>query len=307
MKNNFCVRKLLAVSMSLAMLASMSACGSAGKTTEGNATINNEEVPASASDSSKICQLVQHQALDAATKGFKDALTEEFGDKVVFEEQNASGDSAQCTTICTGFASENVDLILANATPALQAAASSTKDIPILGTSITEYGVALSIKDFNGTVGGNISGTSDLAPLTKQAQMVLEDAGLNVSVYTFSDSNDVASVTKSACDSNDVIYIPTDNTAASCTEAINNVATTAKVPIVTGEENMCKGCGIATLSIDYYELGVTTGKMAAKILNGEDISKMPIEYYENPVKKYNKKLCDLYGIKIPDGYEEIKD
>ncbi|MBQ3816866.1 MAG: ABC transporter substrate-binding protein, partial [Clostridia bacterium] len=122
-----------------------------------------------------ICQLVQHEALDAATKGFKDALVDALGEEnVVFDEQNASGDSNACSTIINGFVSKNVDLILANATPALQAAASATTVIPVLGTSITEYGVALELKDFKGTVGGNVSGTSDLAPLDKQAEMLLE-------------------------------------------------------------------------------------------------------------------------------------
>lgn len=281
-----------------------------------------------------ICQLVQHPALDAATKGFEDELKAEFGDKVTFDEQNAAGDASTATQICQNLVSENCDLILANATASLQSAAAATSTIPILGTSITEYGVALDISDFDGTVGGNISGTSDLAPLDQQADMVtelfpdaknvgivycsaepnskyqadkvqeyLEQAGLTVNTYTFSDSNDVASVVGEACSNNDVLYIPTDNTAASCTEAINNVAQPAGVPIVCGEEGIMAGCGVATLSIDYYELGKTTGDMAIKILKGEsDISTMPIEYYQNPVKEYNPTICEALGITVPDGY-----
>ena len=284
-----------------------------------------------------ICQLVQHPALDSATEGFRDALTEALGDKVKFDEQNASGDIATCATIVNGFVASKVDLILANATPALQAASAATADIPVLGTSITEYGVALDISGFTGTVGGNISGTSDLAPLDQQAAMfaellpdaktigilycsaeansvyqaevvkaALEDAGNTVIVYTFADSNDVATVTASACADCDALYIPTDNTAASCAEAINNVAEPAGVPIIAGEENLCAACGIATLSINYYDLGVTTGKMAAKILSGESkIAEMPIEYFQNPVKKFNPAVCDLLGISVPDGYEAI--
>lgn len=285
-----------------------------------------------------ICQLAQHPALNAATQGFKDVLTETFGDKVTILEDNAAGESANCSTICNGFVSNKVDLILANATGALQAAASATKDIPILGTAVTEYGVALEIDGFNGTVGGNISGTSDLAPLDQQAAMVkelfpdaksvgilycsgepnsvyqadvvkdeLEKANLTVKIYTFADSNDVASVTGTACDENDVLYIPTDNTAASCAEAINGVAQPAGVPIIAGEENICKGCGVATLSIDYYELGRTTGEMAVKILKGEaDISTMAVEYYPEPVKKYNADLAGALNITIPDGYTAIE-
>ncbi len=280
---------------------------------------------------------MQHVALDAATQGFKDALTEALGDKVQFVEQNAANDIPTCATIVNGFVSDGVDLILANATPALQAAVAATDSIPILGTAVTEYGVALDIKDFNGTVGGNVSGTSDLAPLDQQAAMILElfpdakkvgilycsaepnsvyqsdvvkaeleKSGVTVSVYTFADSNDVAAVTATACDENDVLYIPTDNTAASCTEAINNVAEPAGVPIIAGEEGICAGCGVATLSINYYDLGVTTGKMAAKILTGEaNITEMPIEYFPDPVKKYNTAICEALGITVPEDYVAI--
>lgn len=286
-----------------------------------------------------ICQLVQHEALDAATKGFRDALTDALGDKVTFIEQNASNDIPTCATICSGLVADDVDLILANATPALQAAATATDTIPVLGTAVTEYGVALDIENFDGTVGGNVSGTSDLAPLDQQAAMLLEllpeaktvgilycsaeansvyqaqvvqscleEAGVEVKIYTFADSNDVSTVTATACDECDALYIPTDNTAASCTEAINNVAEPAGVPIVAGEEGICKGCGIATLSISYYDLGYTTGQMAVKILTGEsDISEMPIEYFPNPVKKYNPTLCESLGITVPEDYVAIED
>ena len=286
-----------------------------------------------------ICQLVQHEALDAATKGFCDALTDALGDKVTFIEQNASNDIPTCATICSGLVADDVDLILANATPALQAAATATDTIPVLGTAVTEYGVALDIENFDGTVGGNISGTSDLAPLDQQAAMLLEllpeaktvgilycsaeansvyqaqvvqscleEAGVEVKIYTFADSNDVSTVTATACDECDALYIPTDNTAASCAEAINNVAEPAGVPIVAGEEGICKGCGIATLSINYYDLGYTTGQMGVKILTGEsDISEMPIEYFPNPVKKYNPTLCESLGITVPEDYVAIED
>ncbi len=318
-------KKITALVMAAAMCLSFAACGSGGDdTAKDTYTVG-------------ICQLVQHDALDAATEGFKDALKEELGDKVQFVEQNANNDIPTCGTICNGFVSDGVDLILANATPALQAAVSATQSIPILGTAVTEYGVALDIENFSGTVGGNVSGTSDLAPLDQQAAMVtelvpdaktvgilycsaeansvyqcevvkaaLEEKGITVKVYTFSDSNDVTTVTATACDECDALYIPTDNTAASCAEAINNVALPKKTPIIAGEEGICSGCGIATLSIDYYQLGVTTGKMAAKILKGEaDISTMPIEYYANPVKKYNPEICQELGITVPSDYVAI--
>lgn len=285
-----------------------------------------------------ICQLVKHDALDAATQGFKEALVEKLGeDKVVFDEQNASNDSAMCSTIVNSFVSKKVDLILANATPALQAAYNATQTIPILGTSVTEYGVALGLKDFSGTVGGNVSGTSDLAPLDKQADMICElfpDAkkvgllfcsaepnseyqvkviednlkkkNITCTRYSFSDSNDIASVTTTAASSSDVIYVPTDNTAASCASTIGNIVRSAKVPVIAGEKGLCEGCGVATLSISYHDLGYKTGEMAAKILTGEaKISDMPIEYAD-AAKLYNPEICEELGITPPEGYEPLK-
>ena len=319
-------KKITALVMAAAMCLSVAACGSSDNGGSGDTAKDTYTVG--------ICQLVQHQALDAATQGFKDALKEELGDKVEFVEQNAANDIPTCGTICNGFVSDGVDLILANATPALQAATAATQSIPILGTAVTEYGVALDIDNFSGTVGGNVSGTSDLAPLDQQAAMfsellpdaktvgilycsaepnsvyqadvvkaALEDKGITVKVYTFADSNDVATVTATACDECDALYIPTDNTAASCAEAIKSAA---KKPIIAGEEGICKACGVATLSIDYYELGRTTGEMAVKILKGEaDISTMAIEYYPNPVKKYNPDMASLYNVTIPSDYEAI--
>ena len=284
------------------------------------------------------CQLVEHPALDAATQGFKDAITEEMGDAVTFDDQNANGDSAMCSTIINSFVSNGVDLILANATPALQAAQAGTTEIPVLGTSITEYGVALDLDDFNGTVGGNISGTSDLAPLDEQAAMLaelfpdaatvgllycsaeansqyqvdtvgaaLEELGYEVEFYSFSDSNDLNSVAQTAVDNSDVLYIPTDNTCASNTELINNIALPAEVPVIAGEEGICAGCGVATLSISYYDLGYATGKMAVRVLrDGENISEMPIEYAPQFTKKYNASIAETLKVEIPEGYEAIE-
>ena len=285
-----------------------------------------------------VCQLVQHAALDQATQGFIDALKAELGaENVEIDVQNAAGDTNVCNTIVGNFVSKNVDLIMANATPALQAAYNATTKIPILGTSITEYGVALGTTLTNGVVGGNVSGTSDLAPLDKQADMILEfcpdvkTVGIvycsaeansayqvsemkkfleakNVTVkeFAFSDSNDISTVVESACASCDVLYIPTDNTAASCAETIGNIVREKKIPVFTGEENPAKVCGVASLTISYYDLGVATGKMAAKILKGEaDVSTMPVEYAP-ATKKFNKEMCDLLGLTVPEGYVEME-
>ncbi len=284
-----------------------------------------------------IIQLMQHDALDAATEGFEDALEAHPELNVTFDCQNAQGDSNTCSTIANQFVTNGYDLIMANATPALQAAAAVTNEIPILGTSVTEYGVAMGIENFSGTVGGNISGTSDLAPLDQQAAMItdlfpqaqtvgllycsaeansqyqvdtvqgfLEAAGLKCTQYSFSDSNDLATVCQNAADENDVLYVPTDNVCASNTEIINNICLPAKVPVIAGEEGICAGCGVATLSISYYDLGLATGEMAAKILNGEaNIAEMPIEYAPNFTKKYNADIAGELGVTIPDDYEAI--
>ena len=285
-----------------------------------------------------IIQLVQHPALDAATQGFRDALTEKLGDSVEFNEQNAQGDSTNCATIVNGFVSDNVDLILANATAALQAAFAATEEIPILGTSITDYATALDIDGFTGTTGYNVSGTCDLAPLDEQAALLnalfpdattvgllyctaepnsvyqidviegyLADYGYTTERFGFSDSNDIASVTTSACDACDVIYIPTDNTAANNAELINNVCLPAGVPVIAGEEGICGGCGVATLSISYYDIGYAAGEMAYEILvNGADISTMPIQYAPEVTKKYNAANCAELNITVPDDYVAIE-
>lgn len=328
------MKKFLSILLCAVMVCSLMACGGAG-------TETSSEGSAADSDASYvigICQLVQHEALDAATQGFMDTLTAEFGDKVTFDEQNAQGDSNTCSTIVNGFVSNNVDMILANATPALQAAAAGTNEIPILGTSVTEYGVALELSDFNGTVGGNISGTSDLAPLDGQAAMIqelfpdaktvgllycsaeansqyqvdtiktyLEEMGYTCTYYAFSDSNDLSSVATTAANESDVIYVPTDNTVASNAELLNNICLPAGVPVVAGEEGICRACGVATLSISYYDLGVATGNMAIKILNGEDISTMPIEYAPNFTKIYNPSICETLGVTVPEGYTAISE
>ena len=334
-------KKLLALILAGVMTLSLAACGGAKETpapaeekpaeTEAPA-----ETPAAETYKIGICQLAPHPALDAATQGFIDALNEALPGQVEFDNQNAAGESATCATIVNGFVSADVDLIMANATPALQAAVAATSDIPVLGTSVTEYGVALGIKDFNGTVGTNVSGTSDLAPLDQQAAMIpewfpeaktvgllycsaeansqyqvdtvqgfLEELGYTCTLYPFSDTNDMASVAQNAADNSDVLYVPTDNTCANNAGIIDNICH-GKVPVIAGEEGICGGCGVATLSISYYDLGVATGKMAAKILTGEaDVAEMPIEYAPQFTKKYNEATCADLGLTVPEGYEAI--
>ena len=311
------MRKILAMILALMMI---SACGLAGAETVG------------------IIQLVQHPALDAATQGFRDALLEAIPD-VQFDEQNASGDSATCAQIANTFVSNGVDLIMANATPALQAAVAATADIPILGTSVTDYGTALDLDVSVGSATGiNVSGTADLAPLDGQADMItelfpeaktvgllycsaepnsvyqvntirglLEEKGLTTVDYSFADSNDVASVVQSAVGEVDVLYIPTDNTAASVTETIAGVVIPGNLPVVAGEEGIVAGCGIATLTISYYDLGYATGKMAAQILkDGADVSTMVLQAAPTFTKKYNAANAEALGVAIPEDYLPIE-
>ena len=335
-------RRLLAALLAGAMALSLTACGntqdepvSAGEDTAAENTAGGQSYTVG------ICQLMQHVALDNATQGFQDKLTELMeadGNTVTFDLQNASGDSVNCSTIINGFISAGDDLIMANGWAALQAAQSGTTEIPVLGTSITDYATALDMSDWTGKTGTNISGTTDLAPLQGQAEMIqeifpdaknvgllycsaepnsayqintikpiLEEMGYTCTEFTFTDSNDVASVTTNACASSDVIYIPTDNTAATCTETIRNVVVPAGVPVITGEQGPCAVCGVATLSIDYYELGEMTGQMAYDILvGGENPGDMEIQPAPTFTKMYNPTICEELGITPPEGYEAIE-
>lgn len=332
--------KLTALALAGVMALSLAACsgGQAGTSPSAAPSETPSAPPADKTYTVGISQLAPHPALDAATQGFKDTLIAEFGeDKVKFNEQNAAGDSNTAGTIANSLVAAKVDLILANATASLQTAAAATSSIPILGTSITEYGVALGIDGFTGTVGTNVSGTSDLAPLDQQAAMVkewfpdaksvglfycsaepnsqyqvdtvkaeLEKLGITGTLYPFSDTNDLSAVLQTACANSDVIYIPTDNTAANNTGIIDNICQGSKKPVIAGEEGIAAGCGVATLSISYYDLGVATGNMAIKILKGEsNISEMPVEYAPQFTKKYNADICAALGLTPPDGYEAI--
>ena len=349
-------KKILSVVMTAAMAASLAACGNstantssttdaaaseAAQTSDAAAT---ESGAGTSSDGKKytigICQQLEHPALDQATQGFEDALTELLGSgNVTFDLQNAQGEQANCATISNGFVANNYDLILANATTALQCAAAATSAIPVIGTSVTDYATALDIDNWTGSTGTNVSGTADLAPIDQQEDMLvelfpdaknvgllycsaepnsqyqvdtvkaaLEEMGYTCEYYAFSDSNDLATITTNAATNSVVIYVPTDNTVAANTEIVNNICQPAKVPVIAGEEGICSGCGVATLSISYYDLGVATGKMAVKILTGEaNVSEMPIEYAPQFTKKYNKTICDALEIKVPDDYVAIEE
>lgn len=318
------MRRLFAIVCAVMLLVGLTACGTP-EADDGKYVIG-------------VCQYMPHPALDEATKGFKDAVEKGLGaENVTIEIKDGAGESTNCSTIINGFVSSNVDLIMANATPAVAAAYNATDSIPILGTSVTEYGVALGLDDFNGTVGENVSGTSDLADLNKQAQMILdwcpnakkvallycmaepnskyqvevvkaylEDKGIECKLSGFADTSDMTAVTTEACNFADAIYIPTDNTAANYASAIDNICRPAGVPIIAGEAGTCAGCGIATMSISYYDLGYLTGEMAVQILrDGADITKMPIAYVEDVAYLYNEEICNDLGINPLPGYDKL--
>lgn len=334
------LKKLFAVSLAAVMTLSLAACGGGNSSSESSDDAKDDAV----ADSSKaykigILQQLEHPALDAATEGFQDACKDLFGeDNVTFDLQNGQGEQANCATIANSFVADNVDLILANATTALQCAAAATDEIPILGTSVTDYATALDISDWTGATGVNISGTSDLAPIDKQEEMLVEllpDAkmvgilycsaepnsayqaklfeealdkdGIEYKEYTAADSNEIQSVVTAAVAEVDAIYIPTDNTMAGNTEVINNICLPEKIPVIAGEEGICSGCGIATLSISYYDIGYKAGEMAYDILvNGADITTMEVASAPEVTKKYNEANCKKLGIEIPEDYVAIE-
>lgn len=337
------LRKVLAMTTAVIMAMSMVACGNSDSTddsaADANDVTNTEESVDDDGTTYKvaICQLLEHVALDAASEGFTDALKDLLGDNVTIDLQSAQGEQAMCSTIINNFISDDVDLILANATLPLQTAVQATSDIPIVGTSITDYATALGITDWTGVTGVNATGTSDLAPLDEQENMLVElfpdaktvgilfcsaeansqyqsdvfsaelqEDGITAIEFKFTDSNDLQSVVQSAVEQCDVIYVPTDNTAADNTAVIKNVCVPAGVPVIAGESGICSGCGVATLSISYYDIGYKAGEMAYEILvNGADPATMEIEFAPQVTKMYNAEICEELNITVPDGYEAI--
>ena len=329
------MKKILSILLAAALMAaSLTACGAAdtSKTTEAETTVETEgdsaEEIAAGGDSYTvgICQLMVHDSLDQATQGFVDALTEAMaaaGNTVEFDTQVA-GDANLCTTVINTFTAKKVDLIMANATPALLAAANATTEIPVLGTSVTDYA-----DTFSGNIPANVSGTSDAVPFDEQAKMMIDTLGLVagdqvgvlyctnesnsliqyeavkalfeaegivVKAYTFSETTELQTVATSMANECKAVYVPSDNTVASNDAIVGTICTEKSVPIYTSYGGaVC----YASLSIDYYELGVETGKMAAQVLLGEkavsDVEIMTL----TPSVVYNEELCAQLGIEVP--------
>ena len=303
------MKKILALTLALVMLAAVLAgCGS------------NKEL------SVGVCQLMVHPSLDEATQGFKDALTAEAekAGKTINIDVQVAGDSDLCTTVIGTFTAKKVDLIMANATPALLAAANATTSIPVLGTSVTDYA-----DTFANNIPANVSGTSDAVPFAEQAQMMIDTLGLvpgdlvgilyctnesnsliqyeavkalfeaegiEVKAYTFSETTELQALTTAMAGEVKAVYIPSDNTVAANDTIVGTICTEQNVPVYTSYGGtVC----YASLAIDYYQLGYETGLMAAKILlegkSPADFEVMTL----TPTVSYNKDLCEQLGIEVP--------
>lgn len=281
-----------------------------------------------------VVQLVEHPALDASYNGFVDALKAAGyvdGDNISIDYQNGQGEQANCQTIATQFKNSNVDLVLAIATPAAQAAANVISDIPILITAVTDP-VSAMLVDSYARPGGNLSGTSDLTPVREQLELMQQllpdvktvailytssetnsvfqanlakeaaaDLGLEIIESTISSSNEIQQVVESVLDSCDAIYIPTDNTFANAMATVTMITEQAGMPVIVGEENMVYGGGLATTGINYYNLGYQTGEMAVRILkDGADPAEMPIEYQKDVSICINTDMAAILGVTIPE-------
>lgn len=284
-----------------------------------------------------ITQYVEHDALDASYKGFVDGLADagyKDGENIELDLQNAQADQSNCQTIASKLVKDKKDLILAIATPAAQAVANETKDIPILVTAVTDPADAKLVES-NEKPGTNVSGTSDLTPCKEQMELLTKlvpdakkvamlycsaeanskfqidlakkaakDLDLETMDATVADSNEIEQVVKSLKGKVDAIYTPTDNVIAAGMTTVSMVADDIGIPAIVGEEGMCNGGGLATYGIDYYKLGQQTAKMAVKILEGEDVSKMPIEYQEDCELIINKDAVKKLNITVPEDLDK---
>ena len=337
------MKKLLAAGLALTMSLSLTACMGGTANSSSAASSGSESSSAAASSGSDgvynigICQQMQHVSLDEATQGFEDALTELLGEEnVKFDYQNAGGEQANCTSIVSKFVTDNVDLIMANATTAVQCAKEATTEIPVVGTSVTDY-VSTGIVDSAENPGSNVTGYSDLSDANNHVELIqqllpeaqtvailystgeensriqaesaaaFEAAGLTAESYTANDSNDISSVVTEACTQADVIYVPTDNLMAANMELVKNVALNQKVPVVscfTADEN---DGALLSISISYYTMGYLAGEMAYEILvNGADPASMPIGIMsvEDMDITINQSVADELGITIPESMQQ---
>ena len=320
-------KKFLAAAAACLMVAGLAACG------------NKPSTPSNPDEKVfqiGIVQLAEHPALDEATRGFKEFLTEKLGDKVQFNVQNAQGEQTNCTTIVNQFVSSKVDLIMANATNAVKAAREATSDIPVVGTSVTDY-VFSGLVASNEAPGANVTGASDMNPVNVQVQLMktlcpevktagivinsgeensaiqaeeaktaFEAEGFAVKIYSVADTNEIQTVVTAACNEVDAFYEPTDNLIAANVPTMSNITTAAGKPVICGEGGMCESGFLATYAISYYELGRAAGEQAFNILvNGADPATTPIFFFDvsQLTLVVNEQNAAELGITIP---EELK-
>ena len=320
-------KKFLAAAAACLMVAGLAACGN-----EPSTPSNPDEKVFQIG----IVQLAEHPALDEATRGFKEFLTEKLGDKVQFNVQSAQGEQTNCTTIVNQFVSSKVDLIMANATNAVKAAREATSDIPIVGTSVTDY-VFSGLVASNEAPGANVTGASDMNPVNVQVQLMktlcpevktvgivinsgeensaiqaeeaktaFEAEGFAVKIYSVADTNEIQTVVTAACNEVDAFYEPTDNLIAANVPTMSNITTAAGKPVICGEGGMCESGFLATYAISYYELGRAAGEQAFNILvNGADPATTPIFFFDvsQLTLVVNEQNAAELGITIP---EELK-
>ena len=325
------LKLILGSLMSLILLAS---CGGGGQ--DQPATEAPEET---SSDIKRIgvIQLVEHESLDQAYKGFIDGLSEKGyteGENLELDFNNAQGDQSNTTTIAQKLVNDQPDLIFAIATPAAQAVANQTTEIPVVITAVTDPQLA-GLVDSNEAPGGNITGTSDLTPVKEQINLIkeispeansvgilytssednsilqaelaveaAEEAGLTAEEFTVSKTEDIMAVTQSLVGKVDAVYIPTDNLLAANIPAVSQILTPAGIPLIVGATGMMEEGALATKGLDYYELGKQTADMAIRVLEGEDPATMAIEYQENSALYMNQKIIDELGIEIPESVLE---
>ena len=330
------MKKTLALLLAGAIALSATACASGGSASSAACSATGSQAASAAAEKKfkiGIVQLVEHPALDAAYKGFVDGLAKAGyvdGQNITLDYQNAQGEQANCQTIATKLVDDKSDLILAIATPAAQAVANTTKDIPILVTAVTDPADAKLVAS-NKKPGGNVSGTSDLTPVDEQMKLLkqlLPNAkkvamlycssetnskfqvdiakksaaalGLETVDATVSNSNEIQQVVQSLVGKVEAIYAPTDNMIAAGMATVSMVAQPAKLPIIVGESGMVKNGGVATYGINYYDLGLLTAKQAVKILkDGAKPADMPIEYSTNCDLTLNKDVAAKIGLTIP--------
>lgn len=280
-----------------------------------------------------VVQIVQHGSLDEANKGFVDALKERgYGpDKVEIDQENAQGDQSNLKTIVSRFKAEKPKLICAIATPAAQAAANEIKDIPIVGTAITDYTSAKLVQN-DERPGGNVTGVSDFASMDAQMELAAKlipqaknvgliycssevnsevqanqmkdyckKHGLSVEERTVNNVNDIQQVAESLVGKVDYIYVPTDNTLASSIPTLMKITDANKIPVIVGADIMAKDGALAALSVDYYRLGKQTGELAADILDGKvKPETSPIQHQKDYTIVINKQDAEILGIRIPE-------